>query len=245
MPLGLLLTQPSQIPPCFETKLHRNYTDFKKDSISPQQWPWLTPSGPPVRHVSSITPSHRFHTALLFDKQNCSSLLMYIGCFFLFLFYKRNVWNFVEIQRCPSLPFQHWPRYCIFFLLEKSSWLLYIVMTLMMTMITYLLAVRGALLPACACMKGAMTVWPNGGWDEVNNDIKSVCRFHNVECFLSTRDSWIVCVCACECVSSCVRLLWDDYLLQSQEQMDVNLTACFWQKWCVHLRAWLFGNCDI
>lgn len=44
-----------------------------------------------------------------------------------------------------------------FFLLEKSSWLLYIVMTLM-TMITYLLAVKGALLPACACMKGAMTV---------------------------------------------------------------------------------------
>lgn len=45
-----------------------------------------------------------------------------------------------------------------FFLLEKSSWLLYIVMMLMMTMITYLLAVQGALLPACVCMKGVMTV---------------------------------------------------------------------------------------
>lgn len=35
----------------------------------------------------------------------------------------------------------------VFFLLEKSSWLLYIVMTL--KMITYLLAVQGALLPEC------------------------------------------------------------------------------------------------
>lgn len=160
---------------------------------------------------------------------------MYVGCFFLFLFYKRTVWDFVEIQRCPSLPFQHWPRYCIFFLLEKSSWLLYIVMRLMMTLITYLLAVKGALLPACACMKGAMTVWPNGGCDEDNNDIRSVCQFPQHWMFpVHERFINSVCVCACECVSSCVRLLWNDCLLQSQEQTDGNLTACSWQKWCVY-----------
>lgn len=58
--------------------------------------------------------------------------------------------SFIALQTLTSLLY--------FFLLEKSSWLLYIVMTLKMTMITYLLAVKGALLPACACMKGEMTV---------------------------------------------------------------------------------------
>lgn len=141
--------------------------------------------------------------------------------------------SFIALQTLTSLLY--------FFLLEKSSWLFYIVMTLMMTMITYLLAVKGALLPACACMKGEMTVWPNGGCAEDNNDIRSVCPFHNVECFLSMRDSWIEWVC----IFMCVCLLWNARLLQSQEQVGVNPTACFWQMCMKPLRAWLFGNCDI
>lgn len=44
------------------------------------------------------------------------------------------------------------------FLLEKSNWFFYVVMTLMMTMITCLATVKGALLPACVSMKGATTV---------------------------------------------------------------------------------------
>lgn len=181
------------------TQLHRPYRTW----ILQQQWPWLIPSGrPPARHVSSITPSHQFHTALTFDKQNCNSLLMYVGCssFFSVLKEKRNVWNFVEIQRCPFFALQTLTSLLYFFLLEKSSWLLYIVMTLMMTMITYLLAVQGALLPACVCMKGAMTVWPNGGGcDEDNNDIRSVCVIATIlnVSFLSMRDSWEIFVCAC------------------------------------------------
>lgn len=64
-----------------------------------------------------------------------------------------------KIQRCPFFfSLQTLTSLLYFFLLEKSSWLLYIVMMLMMTMITYLLAVQGALLPACVCMKGVMTV---------------------------------------------------------------------------------------
>lgn len=94
-----------------------------------------------------------------------------------------------------------------FFLLEKSSWLLYIVMMLMMTMITYLLAVQGALLPACVCMKGVMIVWPNG------DDVMKMRMISGVSVFIATmlnvflsflsmRDSWesLVCFGLCVCV---------------------------------------------
>lgn len=176
---------------------------------------------PPARHVSSITPSHQLHTALIFDKQNCNFLLMYVGCLFLFFSVLKEketcetLWKsrdvlffflflfFFALQTLTSLLY--------FFLLEKSSWLLYIVMMLIMTMITYLLAVQGALLPACVCMKGVTTVWPNGGGcdeDNDDDDIGSVCVYcYNVECFfslLSMRDSWET--CACGCLLTCVCL---------------------------------------
>lgn len=140
-----------------------------------------------------------------------------------------------------------------FFLLEKSSWLLYIVMMLMMTMITYLLAVQGALLPACVCMKGVMTVWPNGGGcDEDNDDIGSVCviaTMLNVSFFLVherfMRNVGLrayVCVCAC---------FWTLICSSQGSEKDVNLTACIWEKgvcvfvWmCTRLRARLSGYCD-
>lgn len=76
----------------FETELQHNYTDLTglnfttAVALANTQWP-------PTRHVSSITPSHQFHTALTFDKQNCNSLLMYVGfsSFFSVLKEKRNV----------------------------------------------------------------------------------------------------------------------------------------------------------
>lgn len=77
---------------------------------------------------------------------------------------------------------------------------------LMMTAITYLLAVQGALLPACVCMKGVMTVWPNGGGcDEDNDDdIGSVCviaTMLNVFFFLvHERFMRSVCVYVCVCL---------------------------------------------
>lgn len=81
---------------------------------------------PPARNVSSITPSHQLHTALIFDKQNCNSLLMYVGyLFFSVLKEKRNVWNFVEIQRCPFFALQTLTSLLYFFLLEKSLVIIY------------------------------------------------------------------------------------------------------------------------
>lgn len=62
----------------------------------------------------------------------------------------------------------------------------------MMLMMTYdqLLAVQGALQPACVCMKGVMTVWPNGGLCDEDNNIRSVCVIDTVlnVSFLSMRD---------------------------------------------------------
>lgn len=147
----------------FKTELQHNYTDLTGQNfttaVALANTQWL-----PTCHVSSFTPSHQFHTALIFVKQNCNSLLMYVGCFFFsVLKEKRNMWNFVELQRYPFFALQTLTSLLYFFLLKKSTWLLYIVMTLMMAMITYLLAVQGALLPACVCMKGVKTVWPNRG----------------------------------------------------------------------------------
>lgn len=208
------------------TRLHR----LSKDWISQQQWPWLAPSGPPVRNVSSVTPTHRFHTALIFDKQNCNSLLMYVGCFFLFLFYKRNVWNFVEIQRCPSLTFQHWPRYCIFFLTREIK-LVIIYCHDVNDEYDHLFTHCKRCPPACLCVHERSNDSMSEQCDEDDHDIGSVCHFHNVECFLSTRDSWIV--CACECVFMCALTL--EWLFAPVTGADnVNLTACFWRKWCVY-----------
>lgn len=119
MPLGFVVDTSSTNPSIFETELqHNNSTDLTGRlnvttavALANTQWP-------STLHVNSITPSHQLHTALILDKQNCISLSMYVGClsFFLFENKRENVWNYVEIQRCPFffLPFKHWPRYCIF-----------------------------------------------------------------------------------------------------------------------------------
>lgn len=132
-------------------------------------------------------------------------------------------------------PFKHWPRYCIFFLLDKSSWLLYIVR--MLTMITYLLAVQGALLPACVCMKGVSTVWLDRGGCDEDNDIGSVCVIAttlNVFLFLSMRDSWKMCVC----------VLLNAYLPQSGKW--INLTARIRkERKCVCKCEWVFVHSTV
>lgn len=46
----------------------------------------------------------------------------------------------------------------VFFLTREIKLVIIYCHDVMMTMITYLLAVQGALLPACVCMKGVLTV---------------------------------------------------------------------------------------
>lgn len=222
-----------------------------------QQWPWLTPSGHPPA-MSAAATLHLFITALIFD-ENCIFSLMYVGCLAFVLKEKCvKLCENSEMSLCFVyfifffffLPFKHWPRYCIFFLLDKSSWLLYIVR--MLTMITYLLAVQGALLPACVCMKGVSTVWLDRGRRDEDNDIGSVCVIAttlNVFLFLSMRDSWkmfvraYVCVRVHACVCAC---FWT--LIQAQSGKWINLTArirkerksvckCEWVF--VHLTVWI------
>lgn len=65
-------------------------------------------------------------------------------------------------------------------------------------MITYLLAVQGALLPACVCMKGVM-MYDRMEEDDMKRTLEA-CYCYNVECFffsLSMRDSQEVCVRVC------------------------------------------------
>lgn len=57
----------------------------------------------------------------------------------------------------------------------------------MMTMITYSLFKVPSCLPVC--MKGAMTVWPNGGQCDEDNNIRSVCVIDTIlNVSLSMRD---------------------------------------------------------
>lgn len=248
MPLGLLLTHAPQIPPCFNTELQfDNYTDLTGRLNVTTAVALANTQRPPTCHVSSIAPLHQLHSALIFDKQNCNSLLMFVGCLSFFFCFKRKkketcetLWKsrdvlFFALQTLTSLLY--------FFLLEKSSWLLYIVMMLMMTMITYLLAVQGALLPACVCMKGVMIVWPNGH-DVTKMRMISGASVLLLQCwmfFLSFflcpweihENHWCALVCVCV-----VWLLLNTYLLQSGKWIDVNLTACIWE------RIWMCG-CDV
>lgn len=187
MPLGLLLTHPPQSLHFFERELqHNNYTDLTGRLNVTTAVALANTQRPPARHVSSIIPSHQVtHCSYIWQ----AKLYLLADVHRLFIFFS-FVFCFKRKDKCVKLcgnpemslfflfffPFKHWPRYCIFFLLEKSSWLFYIVMMLMM--ITYLLAVQGALLPACVCMKGVLTVWPNGGGcdeDNDDDDIGSVC----------------------------------------------------------------------
>lgn len=68
-------------PSIFETELQHNYTDLTGRLNVTTPVALANTQRPPTLHVNSIiTPSHRLHTALIFDKQNCISLTMYVGC---------------------------------------------------------------------------------------------------------------------------------------------------------------------
>lgn len=191
-----------------------------------QQWPWLTPSGQPPE-MSAASHLLISYTLLLYLTSKIVS-----PCWCTSVVYHNSFSVLKEkcVKPCGKFrdvllfALQTLTSLLYFFLLEKSSWLLYIVIMLMMTMITYLLTVQGALLPACVCMKGVLTVWQNGGGCDEDDDLGSVCYCYNVECFfcffLSTRDSWGVCMCVCACA------LLNTYLLQSGKWNNVNLTAC-------------------
>lgn len=151
---GFVVDTSSTNPSIVETELQRNnYTDLTGQLNVTTAVALANTQRPAARHVSSITLSHQLHTALIFDKQNCISLLMYVGCLSLFF----SVLKEKCVKPCGKsrdvllFALQTLTSLLYFFLLEKSSWLLYIVIMLMMNMITYLLAVKGALL-ACLCV---------------------------------------------------------------------------------------------
>lgn len=142
-------------------------------------------------------------------------------------------------------------RDVLFFALQTLTSLLYFFLTreiklviiychdVMMTMITYLLAVQGALLPACVCMKGVLTVmteWRRMWWRWWQWYRECLCYCYYVECFVFFSCPWEIhekclCVFAYVCVSVC--LLRNTYLLQSGKWIDVNLTAWIREKECV------------
>lgn len=161
MPLGLSLTQAPPIPPCLERKLRHNYTDLERTGF-----PNSSGLGEhPVGHLSATSAASHLllvSTPLLHLTNNivtprCTLVVSSGFCFTREMC--KTLWKSRDVLHCPSNTDLAVVFFFSFlFLLEKSSWFFYIVMTLMMTMITYLLAVKGALPPACACMKGAMTV---------------------------------------------------------------------------------------
>lgn len=136
---------------------------LQDDEMLQQQWPWLTPSGHPPPSRQQLRTSAIAHTRRSYIWQ-AKLYLLFNVCFDVSFVYfsvlkeKRHVklCGNPEMSFVITLPFKHWPRYCIFFLPQKIQ-LMYC-HDIMMTMITYLLAVQGALLPACVCMKGVLTV---------------------------------------------------------------------------------------
>lgn len=65
----------------------------------------------------------------------------------------RDVWKkTVEIQRCPLICPSNTDLAIVFFLTQEIKLVIIYCHDVMVTMITYLLAVQGALLPACVCM---------------------------------------------------------------------------------------------
>lgn len=58
----------------------------------------------------------------------------------------------VEIQRCPLICPSNTDLAIVFFLTQEIKLVIIYCHDVMVTMITYLLAVQGALLPACVCM---------------------------------------------------------------------------------------------
>lgn len=65
---------------------------------------------------------------------------------------KRRQKKNTEIQRCPLICPSNTDLAIVFFLTREIKLVILYCHDVMVTMITYLLAVQGALLPACVCM---------------------------------------------------------------------------------------------
>lgn len=224
-------TDPSTFWNKATTKLHRLY----KDSISQQQWPWLTPSGPPVRHVSSITPPHRFHTALIFDKQNCNSLLMYIGCFCFTREMCETLWKSRDVLHCPSNT-----DLAIVFFLTREIKLVIIYCHDVKDDYDHLFTRCKRCSPACLCVHERR--------NDRTEDVMKIIMISGVavlSTMLNVSCPWEIHWLR-ECLSSCVRLLWNPRWLQSQEPTGCQSDSLLLTEMCMKpLRAWLFGDCDI
>lgn len=152
----------------------------------------------------------------------------------------------VEIQRCPLICPSNTDLAIVFFLTQEIKLVIIYCHDVMVTMITYLLAVQGALLPACVCMNWVLTVtteWRRMWlWWQLYREC--LCYCCNIEClfsffsfFLSMRDS---CVCACvlafEHWSSPVR----EVNRCKSDSLHLRERLCV----CVHIFACLTGCCD-
>lgn len=173
-----------------------------------QQWPWLTPSGrPPTHHVSSIKPSHQLHTALIFDKQNCNSLLMYVSWLLLFFCFKREMcetlWKFRDV-----LFFCHSNTdLAIVFFLTREIKLVIIYCHDVDDDYDHLFTRCTRCPPACLRVHersdDRMTECRRTWWRQWWRYRECLCYCYNVECFflfLSMRDSWEMYVSVCVCI---------------------------------------------
>jgi len=124
---GFVVDTSSTIPPFFERELqHNNYTDLTGRLNVTTAVALANTQRPPARHVSSIIPSHQLHTALIFDKQNCISLLMYIGCLsFSFFFCFKRKDKCVKLCGNPEMSL----LFFVFFFLQTLTSLLYFFLT--------------------------------------------------------------------------------------------------------------------
>lgn len=262
MPLGLLLTHP---PSMFLKQSYNNTTQTLQDNwlnvttavalANTQRPPTRPPCQQQQQHhhtLSSVTHCSYIWQAKLYLPVDVRWLSIYY-----FFCFKRKVWNYVEIQRCPLFfflfffPFKHWPRYCIFSYSRNQVG--YYILSWCNDDYDHLFTRCTRCPPACLCVH-ERSVDSNDRMVEEEeedaddeDDIGSVCVIATMlnvfffPFFVNERFMRNVCVC--------VRLLLNTYLLESGKWIDVNLTACIWEKgWCVCVcgckHVWLCGYCD-
>lgn len=125
-----------------------------------QQWPWLTPSGRPpsmstALHLLISYTLLLYWTSKIVSPCRCTLVVYHSFCFKTKEKTCETIWKFRDVLFfCPS----NTDLAIVFFLTREIKLVIIYCHDVMMTMITYLLAVQGALLPACVCMKGVLTV---------------------------------------------------------------------------------------
>lgn len=232
-----------------------------------QQWPWLTPSGHPPA-MSAASHLLISYTLLLYLTSKivtpCWCTLV-VSFFLSVLKEKRNVWNFVEIQRCPFFFF-----FCpsntdlaIVFFLTRENKLVIIYCHDVNNDYDHLFTRCTRCPPACLCVHersdDSMTEWRRmWRWRWWRRYRECLCYCYNVECFFLScpreiHEKCFVCVCLseCECVCACfwtlicssqgseLMLIWQ---LAFERKGVCVCGVCVWM--CTCLRAWPSGYCD-